>query len=123
MQAASSRSIALLRVGTVEKCYLKEKAAATKKKFEGKAEALASQADIFTGVNKKLDLPPFDIRMKWRCAVPCRVCSAKPHDTAVIDWGLMELGRRDGWDRAVQKLSELSDTAAFDFRVFVGNIF
>jgi hypothetical protein len=39
----------------------------------------------------------------------------------VLDWGLLELGRRTGWEKARAKLEEISDLRTHDFRLFLGN--
>ena len=42
----------------------------------------------------------------------------------VLDWGLLELARRDGkWEQARQKLETISTLAVHDFRLFIGNYF
>ena len=41
----------------------------------------------------------------------------------VLDWGLLELGRREGWPKACQKLEEISNLKTHDFRLFLGNFF
>jgi hypothetical protein len=38
-----------------------------------------------------------------------------------LDWGLLELGRKAGWEKARQKLVEISDQSTHDFRIFMGN--
>jgi hypothetical protein len=39
----------------------------------------------------------------------------------VLDWGLLELARRDGWDKAASRLREITRLDTYDFRLYVGN--
>lgn len=46
---------------------------------------------------------------------------AEYDDMKVLDWGLLELGRRTNWDAACQKLQEISDLQRYEFRLYMGN--
>lgn len=42
----------------------------------------------------------------------------------VLDWGLMELARKRGWDweAARAKLAEIAMSGGYDFKLFLGNM-
>jgi hypothetical protein len=114
----------LIRPGAVERCYLKPKTSAARWEFEAKWAAVTSQKDFFLPEYKDLEFLTHEIRLVWRCAVPCELCARKPHDMMVLDWGLLELARRDGdWEKARQKLETISNLVTHDFRLFIGNFF
>jgi hypothetical protein len=41
----------------------------------------------------------------------------------ILDWGLMELSRKAGWDPAPakSKMEDIATSGRFDFRLFLGN--
>ena len=79
------------------------------------------QGDAFRPEYKELEYLPHDIKLRWSCAERCPECKKHPHDMRALDWGLLELARREGWDKARQKLEEISNLATHDFRIFMGN--
>lgn len=120
----NATSMGLVRPGAVERVYLRAKSAAARKEFEEKWESVTSQADLFLPEYKALEFLPQEIRIVWRCAMPCEKCASRPHDMMVLDWGLLELARRDGsWEKARQKLEVISNLIEYDFRLFIGNFF
>ncbi|WP_347346625.1 hypothetical protein [Microbacterium sp.] len=117
-------SMGLIRPGVVERVYLKPKKAAARREFEEKWESVTSQQDLFLPEYKALQYLTHEIRIDWRCAASCETCRRRPHDMMVLDWGLLELARRDGdWEKARRKLETISDLATHDFRLFIGNFF
>jgi hypothetical protein len=122
-QAEGYQSMALVSVGGVEDCYLAARTAEQREKFESKSDALSSQSDLFSRDKKQLDFIPYEIRMKWRCADGCARCRVNPHDMSVLDWGLVQLGRRDGWEKAAARLASIAQTDQHEFKVFLGNFF
>lgn len=120
----NATSMGLIRPGTVERVYLRRKSAAARREFEEKWDSVTSQTDLFLAEYKALEFLPQEIRIVWRCATPCEKCASHPHDMMVLDWGLLELARRDGsWEKARQKLETISNLAEYDFRLFIGNFF
>jgi hypothetical protein len=120
----NATSMGLIRPGTVERVYLRRKSAAARREFDEKWESVTSQTDLFLAEYKALEFLPQEIRIVWRCATPCEQCADRPHDMMVLDWGLLELARRDGsWEKARQKLEAISNLAEYDFRLFIGNFF
>jgi hypothetical protein len=122
-QVVGYHSMALVSVGSVEDCYLEARTPEERRKFDEKNVALSSQSDLFSRETKRLDFIPFQVRMKWRCAAGCVRLRVAPHHMAVIDWGLVQLGRRDGWDKAAERLRSLARPDKNEFKVFLGNFF
>jgi hypothetical protein len=120
-QQQVGQSIGFVEVGEVLRVTLKERPAEERQAHEAKIERISAQGDAFQPAYKDLDFIPYEIRMQWRCATPCDVCRSGSHDMKVLDWGLVELGRRDGRDSARKRLEEISNLSAHDFRVVLGN--
>lgn len=117
-------SMGLLRPGAIERVYLRAKPAGARREFAEKWESVTSQQDLFLPEYKALAFLTHEIRIVWRCATACARCGARPHDMMVLDWGLLELARRDGdWEQARKKLETISTLAEYDFRLFIGNFF
>jgi hypothetical protein len=64
-------------------------------------------------------------RASRRATEPCGcVSTADPcpgHSAGGLDWGLMELGRKRGWEAARQEMEELADLRRYDLWLFMGN--
>ncbi|MHB1297311.1 MAG: hypothetical protein ACYC0B_02180 [Gemmatimonadaceae bacterium] len=121
---ATDASIGLIQPGQIDRVYLKRKPDKARREHAEKWEAVTSQVDMFLPEYKALEFLPYEIRLQWRCAVRCSQCSSSAHDYMVLDWGLLELARRDGdWEAARLKLETISNLAVYDFRIFVGNFF
>ncbi|WKW11216.1 hypothetical protein Strain138_000451 [Pseudogemmatithrix spongiicola] len=115
-------SIGLIRPGAVERVYLSRKPASARREFEEKWASVTAQRDFFLPEYKELEFLEHEIRIAWRCAVACDTCAKNPHDMMVLDWGLLELARRDrDWEKARQKLESISNLETRDFRLFIGN--
>lgn len=123
-QRRNGTSLGLVRPGTVERVYLRTKPAAARREFEEKWGTVTAQHDLFLPEYKALEFLTHEVRLVWRCAEPCEKCQQRPHDMMVLDWGLLELARRDGsWEKARQKLESISRLDEHDFRLFIGNFF
>lgn len=118
---ASNASMGVIKPGSIERVYLYDKPESERLQHEEKAAAVAAQGDLFIAEYKNLEYLPRSVRLEWRCAKPCAVCTVKPHDYMVLDWGLLELARRADWDGAKAKLESIANLATHDFRMFVGN--
>lgn len=117
-------SMGLIRPGAIERVYLKPKKASARREFDGKWASVTSQQDLFLPEYKALEFLTHEIRIVWRCATACDRCRERPHDMMVLDWGLLELARRDGdWEKAREKLETISTLGEYDFRLFIGNFF
>jgi hypothetical protein len=121
-QKRTHHSLGLVRVGAVDEVTIEQRSDADRQGHERKLRQLASVGDLFGGTQKRLDFIPFRVRVRWRCAPSGRrVCPG--HSASVLDWGLLELGRREGALKAHAKMVELCDLRRYDLRFFVGNFF
>jgi hypothetical protein len=123
-QATTKHSLGILTPGTIEGIDVKEKPANAKQDYETQLAAIQRQGNFFLEEYKELGYRPFDVKLRWTCATPCEVCAKNPHDMLVLDWGLMELARKNNWSRdlARARLEELALSGKHDFKLFVGNM-
>ena len=119
----TGQSMGFIDVGAVAGISLVPKPASERARHDEKWLEVSSQVDAFLPEYKSLDFIPVYIRLRWHCADPCSVCSKTPHDMSVLDWGLIQLGRKEGWEAARAKLESLSALKEHDFKLFVGNFF
>ncbi len=120
---ARKTSIGLVVPGSIEKVELATKPPSERDEFRNKCEELRlkKESDMFDPLYHSLDFLPNEIYLHWRCVAPCDTCARQPHRMKVLDWGLMQLARNKGWDAAVNKLEEISDSRTHEFRMFLGN--
>jgi hypothetical protein len=121
-QSQVGRSMGVMRIGSIEGIDLLERPVEDRAKYEEKQKVIAElvASDMFHPEYRELEYLPYEIRMAWRCAMLCRTCRKQPHGMKVLDWGLLELARREGWTQAVAKLASISNLATHDFRLFLG---
>lgn len=62
-----------------------------------------------------------DVRLIRKNAADRAECKRNPHRMKVLDWGLLELGRRKGWEKARAHMEAIANIATHDFRLFLGN--
>lgn len=125
LKAANRRSglsMGVIQPGAIEGVKLQRKPPEEYEAHQRKSADLRTlkEMDLFDPTYKDLEYLPYHVRLFWRCALPCTTCKRRPHGMKVLDWGLLELARRKGWDKAVQKLEDISTLAAYDFRLFLG---
>jgi hypothetical protein len=117
-------SLGFVPVGEVDDVRLVERAESERKKHEVKLAELRSTLDLFSGVEQKdLEFIPYRVVLRWRCERLEGANACPGHTAAVLDWGLMELGRKRGPEAARQKMEELADLRRYDLRLFMGNFF
>lgn len=121
-QRTTKRSIGMVKPGVIDEVRLVTKPAEERAAFEQKSKELqaAKESDLFDPDYKKLGYLPKEIRLLWRCEERCKTCQRSPHAMNILDWGLLELARREGWDQAVAKMEEIADLSRKDFRLFLG---
>lgn len=120
-QRETKRSMGIVTPGRIEDVRLVRKPAATRAEYESKWAEVCAQGDLFRSEYKELEYLPYDIRLCWRCVDSCEGCERAPHDMKALDWGLLELARREGWEKARDRLAALADPKTHDFRLFMGN--
>ena len=124
-QQAGTHSMGVVSISEMIDVRVAPKAADAEVKHQEKWDSITSQQDLFPKEYRALEFIPVTIRARWRCldSKGCG-CARTPHDGAVFDWGLLELGRKtQDWSKAADKLREISDLATHDFRLFMGNLF
>lgn len=120
---AHKTSIGLVVPGSIERVKLTAKAPEERDEFHKKCEELRlrKESDMFDPLYHELEFLPNEIYLHWRCSVLCETCTRRPHKMKVLDWGLLQLARKRGWEAAVRKLETISDQRTHDFRMFLGN--
>lgn len=120
-ERGTKRSLGLVTPGKIQDIRLVSKPERDRRDYEAKMAEVQGQKDIFRPEYKELEYLPIDVKLSWRCLDDCAECSRRPHEMKVLDWGLLELGRRDGWEKARSKMEEISNLTTHDFRIFMGN--
>lgn len=123
-QQETGRSLGIVTPGAIEGVHIAYKAKDDEKRHKEKMKAIQDQQSLFLEEFKELAFRPFDVKLRWRCAGGCPECSNQPHDMKVLDWGLLELSRKNGWDPAPAKdrLEKLAGSGNYDFKLFLGNL-
>lgn len=123
-QEAIGRSLGFVPVGRVDQVYIEERPTEEKQQHQSKLEAKQSQINLFDDETRlDLEFQDFRIRVKWRCGQPSSIGHCNGHDTAILDWGLGELGRREGRASAKSRMEEICNVEKYDLRFYLGNIF
>lgn len=119
-ERTSKTSLGLVGVREVTKVMREERPAADRLAHENKLRELQARMDLFkTQPVRGLEFYPYKIRLEWACvSAQCR----GGHTATVMDWGLGELARRDGIDKAVARMEDLADTSRYDLQLYMGNI-
>jgi len=122
-QKATKRSIGMVTPGKIDDVELITKPASERIAFEQKTRALQSKqaSDLFAPDFKRLSYLPKEIRLLWRCIEACPTCKKQPHGMKILDWGLLELARKNNWEAALSKMRDIADMKKHDFRLFLGN--
>lgn len=68
---------------------------------------------------KTLEFLKYRVQVSWLCPNPA--CAG--HRMQVLDWGLCELQRRDGDEKALMRMKELCRLDVYDLKFFLGNLF
>lgn len=111
-------SLGLVPVRRVVKVDLKRRPAEEKYGHEAKLRELQSHQDLFREAQPDLQWLPERVRVRWEC----RAQNCPTHRAQILDWGLGELGRREGTGAMLSKMESLCDTDRYDLRFFMGNI-
>jgi len=120
-QRQNGCSMGIVTPGVIERVRLESKPSTEAGEYTKKWSDLQAQKDLFHPQYKELEYLPYRIRLTWRCLGSCDECSGSPHDMSVLDWGLLELARRDGWNTAVDRLQSITNQRLHDFKIFMGN--
>lgn len=116
-QRLDRSSLGLIPVADVEKVTLKPRPPESEEKHRERAAEM-QQTDLFRGRQPELEWFPSRVHVSWRCRSP----SCGGHGAQVFDWGLGELGRREGEAAMLSKMQSIADPRVHDLRFFMGNI-
>jgi hypothetical protein len=128
LKAARKRaktSMGIVRVGEVTDVRLAFKPASARRAHDQKLAALMARRSVFgatDAVQKELEFLPFAVRIHWKCSRLDGPLGCRGHSASVMDWGLGELGRREGPDAALGKMKEIADVSRRDLHLFMGNL-
>ena len=68
---------------------------------------------------KNLEFMKYRVQVHWFC----HGSECGGHRMQVLDWGLCELQRRDGDDKALSRMKELCNVEKYNLKFFLGNLF
>lgn len=114
-------SLGFVKVGRVEKVWIKQRPEKERREHEKKLKGMQSQLDLFNEIRKDLEFQPFRIHVKWRCERLSGSRACPSHTAGIYDWGLGELGRKMGAEKAKQKVEDLTDLDKHELAFFMGN--
>jgi hypothetical protein len=121
LQIANGASLGFIKVGAIDRIWIKRRTLEEIADHWKKLEELKSQLHLFDPEVKRLEPQAFRVHIAWHCQ---RMHGDKPcpgHTAGVLDWGLGELGRRSGEEAAKQRMEELCRLDKYDLGFFVGN--
>lgn len=122
-ERSTGRSLGWIQPGEICGTDVEDTPEEERKRFDEKLARLRRQSSLLdSATTKSLRFRSQKVFLLWRCPEPCRECARSPHRMQALDWGLMELGFREGWDAVRAKLEEISTLDRFDFRLFLGNM-
>ncbi len=129
-EKADKTSIGIVEPKEIMKVSIKNRTPEEKAEFERKFADLLrenefkrSQQTLWEGdyTVPELKTLPFvenRLQLNWRCHGP----TCNTHTTQVMDWGVIELQRKVGMEKARDRLEEICDLNSYALRFFMGNI-
>jgi hypothetical protein len=120
-QKATKDSLGFVKVGQIERVWIKEKTQEEIDSHWEKLRQLQSQLRLFEPEVRNLAPQTFRIHVKWYCQRMEGEAACPGHTAGILDWGLGELGRRKGAEVARRKMEDLSDLTKYDLAFFLGN--
>ncbi len=129
-QEEQGTSIGVVAPREIKKVEVVKRSEEEAKSFEQKlAEVRKIQAAKRAQINmfeealppemKNLEFMKYRVQVKWLCNNP----GCREHKMQVLDWGLCELQRRDGDEKALSRMKELCSLDKYDLKFFLGNLF
>ncbi|WP_178139397.1 hypothetical protein [Rhodothermus profundi] len=116
-QKKRKKSLGFIPVREILDIRLRTRPEQQRREFEEKYNALKNQTDLFNRYIKDLQFIEKRVYVQWKCLDP----DCRGHWAGVLDWGLCELGRRKGYNKALQKMEELANLDKYELAFFVGN--
>jgi len=123
-QQQSGQSLGVVPVAKVNRVYIEERGSDKETEYMQKLQAIQAQTDLFREETPPhLQFQKHRVRVEWMCGLPGAPHSdCTGHDMTILDWGLGELARREGPEKARQKMESISDTQRHDLKFFLGNM-
>ena len=129
-QEEQGTSIGVVAPREIQKVEVVKRSEEEAKSFEQKLadvrkiqEAKRAQINMFEEAlppeMKNLEFMKYRVQVKWLCQNP----ACRGHKMQVLDWGLCELQRRYGDEKALNRMKELCNLDRYDLKFFLGNLF
>jgi hypothetical protein len=125
-QKEKGTSIGVVAPREITKVEIVARSGEEAKSFEQKfteVKKKRAQIDMFEQAippeMKKLEFLKCRVQVSWLCKTP----TCPGHRMQVLDWGLCELQRREGDEKALSRMMELCRLDAYDLKFFLGNLF
>jgi len=119
-QRIDKRSLGFVRVGAVQRVWVKQRDAILADKHHHKLEELKRRGALFDEI-RHLAFQPFRVHVEWTCAGNPVQGGCPGHTAGIFDWGLGELGRRKGAEVALERMQMLCDPNRHELGFFLGN--
>ncbi len=121
-QRAQRTSMGFVRVREIERIWIEHRTPKDRAQHNEKLARLqrqTQQTNLFGLRGKQFHLQFQDhrIHVAWRC----QSATCPGHTAGILDWGLGELGRREGAEKARQRIVELTTLARYELAFFMGN--
>ena len=123
-QRQSDQSLGIVPVAEVSRVYTKRRSADKEREHERELRAARSQGNLFdNGKRPWLNFQRHRVCVEWLCGTPGQPHpDCKGHDMNILDWGLGELTRREGPEKARQKIESICNPRKNELKFFLGNM-
>jgi hypothetical protein len=122
-QKNSYRSLGIIRVGEVLGVDVVRRKPEDEADFQKRLARLQSSIDLWGNEVKSLTYIPYRIRLHWRCQRVTGPQACPGHHASILDWGLQELARKEGIEKARAKMEALTRLDTYDLHLYMGNLF
>lgn len=129
-QEEQGTSIGVVTPREIKKVEVVKRSEEEEKNFEQKLDEVRKiQAAKRAQINMFEDTLPLEMKnlefMKYRVQVRwlCKNSACRGHKMQVLDWGLCELQRREGDEKALARMKDLCNLEKHDLKFFLGNLF
>lgn len=121
-QKVGKHSLGVVKVGRVERVWLERRPEKELLEHRQKMQALKSRLTLFDEPQMR-DLEPQAVKahLRWYCQQPEGVNTCPGHSAGIMDWGLAEMGRRNGPDTLLQRVQDLANLEKHDLHLLMGN--
>ena len=121
-QKAGKHSLGVVKVGRVERVWLERRPAKELQEHRQKMQLMKSRLSLFNEPVMR-DLEPQSVKahIHWFCQQPDGVTTCPGHTAGIMDWGLAEMGRRDGPETLLQRVQDLANLEKHDLHLLMGN--